>query len=141
MWWGTYQTGSFIVQESVPCRTAPVTAPECDTAIAAAPCPIETALRLMGGKWKPVILWYLFTLVTLRFSELKRLVPRATEKMMTQHLRELEADGLVHREVYPQVPPKVEYSLTDSGRSLGPVLVAIREWGLDYNAKSDAAAP
>ena len=98
------------------------------------PCPIETTLRVMGGKWKPLILWYLYADGTMRFSELRRTVHGATEKMLTQHLRELEADRLVHREVYAQVPPKVEYSLTEHGRSLGPVLKAMYKWGSAYNA-------
>lgn len=102
-------------------------------------CPIETTLRVIGGKWKPLILWYLYESGTLRFSELRRAVPQATEKMLTQHLRELEVDRLVHREVYAQVPPKVEYSLTEHGRSLGPVLIAMYEWGSEYNASSKPA--
>ena len=92
-------------------------------------CPVERTLLVIDGKWKPVILWHLLELGTLRFSEIRRLVPRATQKMVTQHLRELEADGIVHREVYPQVPPKVEYSLTPAGETLGPVLKAMQRWG------------
>jgi DNA-binding HxlR family transcriptional regulator len=103
-------------------------------------CPIEATLRVIGGKWKPVILWFLGNEGTMRFSELRRAVPLATQKMLTQHLRELEADGLVHREVYPQVPPKVEYSLTELGRSLAPALSAMSEWGQRYRAAAHGVA-
>ena len=71
---------------------------------------------------------------TLRFSELRKFLPQATPKMLTQQLRELEADGIIHREVYPVVPPKTEYSLTDFGRTLSPVLNAMCEWGKEHMA-------
>jgi DNA-binding HxlR family transcriptional regulator len=80
-------------------------------------CPVEAAIDVIGGKWKPLILWWLHQR-THRFAELRRKIPRITEKMLTQHLRELEADGIVHRQVYAAVPPKVEYSLTEYGQSL-----------------------
>ncbi len=92
-------------------------------------CPVELSLQVVGGKWKPVILWQLGTNGTKRFSELKRIMPNITQKMLTQQLRELEADSLVHREVYAQVPPKVEYSLTEFGRTLMPVLENLCKWG------------
>ena len=92
-------------------------------------CPMELALTKIGGKWKTLILWHLNG-GTRRFGELQRLTPGVTSKMLIQQLRELEADGLITRKVYPQVPPKVEYSLTDLGRSLKPVLEAMCEWGL-----------
>jgi len=94
-------------------------------------CPVEATLELIGGKYKALILWHLSE-KTLRFSELKKLLPTATAKMLTQQLRELEADKLLHREVFPVIPPKVEYSLTELGRSLMPVLVAMRDWGASY---------
>ena len=94
-------------------------------------CPVETTLELIGGKYKALILWHLSNEV-LRYSELKKLIPSATPKMLTQQLRELETHMLIHREVYPVIPPKVEYSLTELGRSLMPVLVAMRDWGADY---------
>ena len=100
-----------------------------------ATCPVETTLELIGGKYKALILWHLST-GKLRFSELRRLVSSATPKMLTQQLRELESSQLVHREVYPVIPPKVEYSLTETGKSLMPVLVAIRDWGTDYLRKN-----
>lgn len=94
-------------------------------------CPVEATLELIGGKYKALILWHLSE-QTLRFSELKKLLPNATAKMLTQQLRELEAHTLLHREVFPVIPPKVEYSLTELGRSLMPVLVAMRNWGAGY---------
>ena len=94
-------------------------------------CPVEATLDLIGGKYKALILWHLSE-GTLRFSELRNRIPKATPKMLTQQLRELEEQKLLHREVYPVIPPKVEYSLTETGRSLLPILVAMRDWGADY---------
>ena len=93
-------------------------------------CPVEATLDLIGGKYKALILWHLAE-GKLRFSELKNVIS-ATPKMLTQQLRELEAQNLIHREVYAVVPPKVEYSLTELGKSLMPILVAMRDWGADY---------
>ena len=94
-------------------------------------CPVEATLELIGGKYKALILWQLSN-GQMRFSELKKAIHNATPKMLTQQLRELEADKLLHREVFPVIPPKVEYSLTELGRSLMPVLVAMRDWGANY---------
>ena len=94
-------------------------------------CPVETTLEMIGGKYKALILWHLSN-GKLRFSELKKAIANATPKMLTQQLRELENDNLIHREVFPVIPPKVEYSLTDTGRSLIPVLIAMRDWGATY---------
>lgn len=94
-------------------------------------CPVEATIGLIGGKYKSLILWKL-TRATLRFSELKRDIPRATPKMLTQQLRELEHDGLVRREVFPEVPPRVEYSLTPFGLSIRPVLESMYSWGAGY---------
>lgn len=94
-------------------------------------CPVSTTLDLIGGKYKALILWHLAD-GKLRFSQLTKKISKATPKMLTQQLREMEAQNLIHREVYPVVPPKVEYSLTDLGRSLMPVLVAMRDWGAEY---------
>ena len=94
-------------------------------------CPVESTIELIGGKYKALILWHLSD-STLRFSELKKVISGATAKMLTQQLRELESQKLVHREVFPVIPPKVEYSLTDLGRSLLPILVAMRDWGANY---------
>ncbi len=91
-------------------------------------CPVSATLRLIGGKYKALLLWHLSDGI-LRFNELHRLVPEATPKMLTQQLRELEADDLVQRTVYAVVPPKVEYSLTEKGKSLFPILHAMYAWG------------
>ena len=94
-------------------------------------CPVEATLELIGGKYKALILWHLSE-KKLRFSELRKVITSATPKMLTQQLRELESNALIHREVYPVIPPKVEYSLTDTGKSLLPILVAMRDWGSEY---------
>jgi DNA-binding HxlR family transcriptional regulator len=94
-------------------------------------CPTETALDLIGGKWKGMILFYLSS-DTRRFNELMRLIPDITQRMLTKQLRDLEAHGIVHREVYPQVPPKVEYSLTNLGKTLVPVIRELEKWGKGY---------
>jgi DNA-binding HxlR family transcriptional regulator len=94
-------------------------------------CPVEATLDLIGGKYKALILWHLSER-KLRFSELRKVITTATPKMLTQQLRELESQALIHREVFAVVPPKVEYSLTELGRSLMPILVAMRDWGADY---------
>lgn len=94
-------------------------------------CPVEATIRLIGGKYKAVILWHLMG-NTLRYSELHKRLPNATDKMLAQQLRELERDGLVNRTVYPVVPPKTEYSLTEFGNSLAPILDALCSWGRDY---------
>ena len=94
-------------------------------------CPVEATLDLIGGKYKALILWHLSD-GRLRFSELRQRITKATPKMLTQQLRELEAQQLIHREVFPVIPPKVEYSLTETGRSLMPILVAMRDWGAEY---------
>jgi len=94
-------------------------------------CPVAVTLELIGGKYKALILWHLSE-GKLRFSELRKLVSGATPKMLTQQLRELESQSLIHREVFPIIPPKVEYSLTDLGKSLMPILVTMRDWGAEY---------
>ncbi len=91
-------------------------------------CPITLTMSVIGGKWKPIILWVIRGKAK-RFSEIKRSIPEVSQKMLTQQLRELEMDGIVHREVYPVVPPKVEYSATEYGRTLYPILDAMSRWG------------
>ncbi len=100
-------------------------------------CPVEAAIDVVGGKWKPLILWWLHQR-TYRFGELRRQIPGITEKMLTQQLRELERDAIVDRRVYPTVPPKVEYSLTEYGRSLKRALRAICDWGKIHMERTDA---
>lgn len=92
-------------------------------------CPVEATLSLIGGKYKCIILYHLAEEGVLRFSELRRLIPQATPKMLTQQLRELEAAGIIHRKVYPVVPPRTEYSVTEYGRTLAPIMKAMCEWG------------
>lgn len=99
-------------------------------------CPVAATLNLIGGKYKALILWHLAD-DTLRFSELRKRISGATAKMLTQQLRELEQDSLIHREVYPVIPPKVEYSLTQLGKSLMPILVEMRDWGAQYLRSRD----
>ena len=94
-------------------------------------CPVEVTLELIGGKYKALILWHL-SQGKLRYSQLRSNLSGITPKMLTQQLRELESRSLIHREVYPIVPPKVEYSLTELGKSLMPILIAMRDWGSAY---------
>ncbi|MCL2697268.1 MAG: helix-turn-helix transcriptional regulator [Oscillospiraceae bacterium] len=101
-------------------------------------CPVVATIDMIGGKYKAIILWHLIEedSPVKRFGELQRLIPQATQKMLTQQLRELEKDNLVIRTVYPVVPPKVEYSLSDLGQSIKPILYAMCDWGTDYMKKS-----
>jgi DNA-binding HxlR family transcriptional regulator len=101
-------------------------------------CPLVAAINIVGGKWKPIIL-HMLSEQTMRFGELKRNIPPVSQKMLTQQLRELEADGVVHRELYPEVPPRTEYSLTPRGASLRPILQALYAWGGEIVAESPRA--
>ncbi|XBC84462.1 helix-turn-helix domain-containing protein [Vandammella animalimorsus] len=92
-------------------------------------CTVEATLALIGGKWKGVILYRLLTQQVLRFNALRRLLPHITQRMLTNQLRELERDGLVARTVYAEVPPRVEYRLTEYGQTLAPVIHALKQWG------------
>ncbi len=98
-------------------------------------CPVEATMEVIGGKWKVIIIHHLLD-GTKRFSELRRLIPQVTQRMLTSQLRELESDGIVHREVYAQVPPKVEYSLTKLGKTLEPVLLVMHDWGNNFIERS-----
>lgn len=106
-------------------------------------CSVEAAIGLIDGKWKSIILWRLMS-GTLRFNELRRHMEHCTPRMLTNQLRELEADGLIARKVYAQVPPKVEYSLSDLGRSMEPILRALKDWGdahIGLYGKPEARGP
>ncbi|RYM06728.1 transcriptional regulator [Sporolactobacillus sp. THM7-7] len=94
-------------------------------------CPVEVTLTIIGGKWKGVILYHLLS-GKKRFNEFRRLIPGITQRMLTLQLRELESDGVVHREVYRVIPPKVEYSLTEFGRTLEPIIRQMKTWGEKY---------
>lgn len=93
-------------------------------------CPVEVTIDIVGGKWKCLILWHLHE-GTMRFKELERIVPGVSQKMLTQQLKEMEKDGLLTKTVYPEVPPRVEYSLTERGHSLFPLLELMHTWALD----------
>lgn len=98
-------------------------------------CTIELCLQVIGGKWKPIILWRLHMEGVRRFGELKRAMPNITQKMLTQQLRELEADGMVSRHVHPEVPPRVEYALTPLGESVIPILERMCGWGREFERR------
>ena len=100
-------------------------------------CGIDAAMDVVSGKWKGLILWELDAHRVRRFAELRRGLPGVSEKMLAQHLREMEEDGLVHREAYPEVPPRVEYSLTEHGRSLNAALGPLGAWGADRIAREN----
>jgi DNA-binding HxlR family transcriptional regulator len=101
-------------------------------------CPVEITAGIIGGKWKPLILFYLQD-QTRRFGEIQKLLPGVTKKMLTQRLRELERDGIVHRKVFAQVPPRVEYSLTRHGQSLRPILELMSGWGDKHRLRYGSA--
>jgi DNA-binding HxlR family transcriptional regulator len=103
-------------------------------------CAVEATMSVLGGVWKPVLVFHLLA-GKLRFNALCRLTPNATARMITLQLRELEADSIIARIVYPEVPPRVEYELTDFGRTLEPVLLALRNWGKAFQARDAAGQP
>lgn len=94
-------------------------------------CPVETTLKIIGGKWKTVILYHLLN-KTIRFNEFQRIMPDISQRMLTRQLRELEKDGIIHRKVYNEIPPKVEYSMTEFGYTLKPIILSMRDWGEGY---------
>ena len=102
--------------------------------------PVEHALHAIAGKWKPRLLWELLE-GTRRFAELQRAIPEVSAKVLTEQLRELEADGLLQRQVFAEVPPRVEYTLTPLGRALDSVLAALCDWGRDYEHRSLRSDP
>jgi len=95
-------------------------------------CPIELTLSMISGKWKGVIFWYLIQNGTMRFSDFEKAIPSISQRMLTKELRELEKNGFIKRKVYAQVPPKVEYSLLELGKSVIPVIMELSKWGNDY---------
>jgi DNA-binding HxlR family transcriptional regulator len=103
-------------------------------------CAVELTLSIIGGVWKPLLLFHVLT-GKKRFMELTRLIPSATQRMLTLQLRELEADGLIIRHVYAEVPPRVEYEATPLARTLAPVMLALREWGEKYRAVQQQLPP
>ncbi len=98
-------------------------------------CEVEVAFEILSGKWIPLIIWHLSNEGTKRFGELEKLMPGVTHKMLAQQLRALEKNGLVTRTIYPEVPPVVEYSLTEVGQNLGPVFSELNSWAVEYLAK------
>ncbi|GAB3460536.1 winged helix-turn-helix transcriptional regulator [Actinophytocola sediminis] len=104
-------------------------------------CGLDAALDIVGGKWKSLILWALAETQAMRFGELRREVVGITEKMLIQQLRQMESDGLIHREVYRQVPPKVEYSVTEFGRSLNKALTPLGDWGEQHMTRIASRDP
>ena len=97
-------------------------------------CDVEATLSVIGGRWKPILICHLLD-GRKRFGELRRLTPNATERMITLQLRELEADGVLSRHVFAEVPPRVEYEATDFGRSLEPILLLMQEWGAAFKTR------
>lgn len=104
-------------------------------------CPVKYTLSIIGGKWKPVILWKLAQREVLRYGEIKKEVAGITHKMLSHQLKELEADGMINRKEFHQIPPKVEYSLTDKGMSLMPVLETMCQWGREHSGSALRACP
>lgn len=102
-------------------------------------CFVTYSVGIIGGKWKLIIIYYLLQ-KTRRFNELRRLIPGITQQMLTLQLRELEHDGIIHREIYPQVPPKVEYSLTPQGRALEAILSQLHDWGAVHRQQQNEQA-
>ena len=95
-------------------------------------CPVAAAMRVIGGKWKPVLLNVMYQESPVRFGELRRALTGITQTMLTAQLRELEDDGIIHRKIYAEIPPKVEYTLTEFGKTLAPVIQAIAVWGTQH---------
>ena len=104
-------------------------------------CPVEVTLAVIGGKWKPLILWHLYEGRVRRFLELQRVIPGITRKVLTQHLRELERDGVVARQIFDEMPLRVEYSLTKYGRTLRPLMRVLSDWGSKHEAYVARSSP
>ena len=121
--------------DSVPPTTVPAHAAPRAGAGAVAHCSVDTTLNVIGGKWKPVILYHLRS-GPKRFNELRRLLPAITQRMLTAQLRQLEADAVIERKIFPVIPPHVEYKLSPVGASLMPILTAMAEWGAAHDART-----
>ena len=104
-------------------------------------CAVEAAIAILGGKYKAIIVWWLTESGTMRYSDIKRKIPQATAKMLSQQLRELEADEIISRKVYPVVPPKTEYALTDLGKATVPIVHAMDKWGADFFTRLGVPIP
>lgn len=100
-------------------------------------CPVTATMKVLGGKWKPILLNAIYQTAPARFGELKRNVKGITQSMLTSQLRELEDDGLISRKIYAEIPPRVEYTLTEFGLTLGPIIMALAEWGITYRLKKE----
>lgn len=105
-------------------------------------CPITATMKVLGGKWKPILINAIYFTAPARFGELKRSVNGITQSMLTQQLRELEEDGIISRKIYAEIPPRVEYTLTEFGLTLSPILQSMAKWGKEYRInKQKAYAP
>lgn len=104
-------------------------------------CSVEAALAVIGGKWKGTVIYRLHTDGVLRFNEIRRILPAVSQRTLTAQLRALEADGIIHRTIYPEVPPRVEYRLTVYGQTLAPVLTALKDWGDIHKKRGQSEKP
>lgn len=98
-------------------------------------CPVTATMKVLGGKWKPILINAIYLTAPARFGELMRSVKGITQSMLTQQLRELEEDGLISRKIYAEIPPRVEYTLTEFGLTLSPIMLAMAQWGKEYRIK------
>ncbi len=102
-------------------------------------CPVTATMKVLGGKWKPILINAIYLTAPARFGELKRSVKGITQSMLTQQLRELEDDGLISRKIYAEIPPRVEYTLTEFGLTLSPIMLSMAKWGEEYRIKKQKA--
>jgi DNA-binding HxlR family transcriptional regulator len=99
-------------------------------------CPVTATMTVMGGKWKLIVINAIYLSSPARFGELKRMIKGITQSMLTAQLRELEEDGIIHRKIYAEIPPRVEYTITEFGMTLQPIILSMSEWGKEYRLKS-----
>jgi DNA-binding HxlR family transcriptional regulator len=104
-------------------------------------CPVTATMKVLGGKWKPILINAIYLTAPARFGELKRSVKGITQSMLTQQLRELEDDGIISRKIYAEIPPRVEYTLTEFGLTLSPIMLAMADWGKQYRLNSESKKP